>query len=205
MLDLLDIDNKEMSRIGAHVCDSIQRHTSYLKEPQVIFALFDENLKSSERQEIASALDAVERPDISPDHFKPGKLSEIPLVYSMKECVSSSLCMNESDELFPKNTLASLVVVKSYLLFNLLKIEDLSWLKPLVSLWRCFLSYMKVKSLLNDLAVVNDGAERGIKLMQELIDRTEDEAELQHLAQCVSHHRRFIGFTKKDYEKLDMV
>ena len=64
---------------------------------------------------------------------------------------------------------------------------------------------MKVKSLLKDLAVVNDGAERGIKLMQELIDRTEDEAELQHLAQCVSHHRRFIGFTKKDYEKLDMV
>ena len=112
---------------------------------------------------------------------------------------------DESDEFLPKKTLASLVGVKSYLLFNLLKIEDLSWLKALVSLWRCFPSYMKVKSFVNDLAVVNDGAERGIKLMQELIDRTEDEAELQHLAQCVSHHRRFICFTKKDYEKLDMV
>ena len=44
----------------------------------------------------------------------------------------------------------------------------------------------------------------GIKLMQELIDRTEDETELQLLAQCVSLHRKEIGFTKKDYEKLDM-
>ena len=43
----------------------------------------------------------------------------------------------------------------------------------------------------------------GIKLMQELIDRTEDETELQFLAQCVSHHRRTIGHTKKDYEKLN--
>ena len=41
--------------------------------------------------------------------------------------------------------------------------------------------------------------------MQELINRTEDEIELQFLAQCVSHHRRAIGFTKKDYEKLNLV
>ena len=43
----------------------------------------------------------------------------------------------------------------------------------------------------------------GIKLMQELIDRTKDEQELQYLAQCVTHHRKSIGHTKKDYEKLD--
>ena len=40
-------------------------------------------------------------------------------------------------------------------------------------------------------------------LRQELIDRTEDETEIQFLAQCVSHNRRTIGHTKKDYEKLD--
>ena len=41
-----------------------------------------------------------------------------------------------------------------------------------------------------------------IKMMQELIDRTQDEEELQYLAQCVTHHRKLIGHTKKDYEKL---
>lgn len=45
----------------------------------------------------------------------------------------------------------------------------------------------------------------GIKLMQELIDRTQDEMDLQYLAQCVCHHRKVIGHTKKDYEKLSSV
>ena len=49
---------------------------------------------------------------------------------------------------------------------------------------------------MRDLLVVNDGAERGIKLMQELINRTEDEDELQFLAQSVSHHRKAIGHMK---------
>ena len=55
---------------------------------------------------------------------------------------------------------------------------------------------------MKQLMVVNDGAERGIKLMQELIDRTQDEEDLQYLAQCVTHLRKLIGHTKKDYEKL---
>ena len=65
--------------------------------------------------------------------------------------------------------------------------------------------------------VVNDGAERGkyyrlyiheysgIKLMQELIDRTQDKEDLLHLAQCVLHHRKAVGHTKKDYEKLGSI
>lgn len=41
--------------------------------------------------------------------------------------------------------------------------------------------------------------------MQELIDRTQDEVDLQFLAQCVSHHRKAIGHTKEDYEKLNSI
>ena len=41
--------------------------------------------------------------------------------------------------------------------------------------------------------------------MQELIDRTQDEEDLQHLAQCVLHHRKAVGHTKKDYEKLGSI
>ena len=93
--------------------------------------------------------------------------------------------------------------VSSYLLFNLLKIEDLSWLDAPVALWCCFPTYVKVRDFVHQLLTVNDGAERGIKLMQELIDKTNDEQELQYLALCVSQHRKAIGHTKKDYEKLN--
>ena len=41
--------------------------------------------------------------------------------------------------------------------------------------------------------------------MQELIDRTQDELDLHYLAQFVSHHRKLVRHTKKDYEKLSTV
>jgi hypothetical protein len=52
----------------------------------------------------------------------------------MKEYVGSSLCSNDDGDFYSKKTLAGLVGVKSYLMFNLLKIEDLSWLEAPVAL-----------------------------------------------------------------------
>ena len=69
-------------------------------------------------------------------------------------------------------------------------------------MWPTFPSYIKARDFVHQLLTVNDGAERGIKLMQELIDRTKDDQELQYLAQCVTQHRKAIGHTKKDYSKL---
>ena len=48
---------------------------SYLKPPQVIFALFDERSSA-----IASALSTIPRPDNSPSYFKAGKLDDVSLV-----------------------------------------------------------------------------------------------------------------------------
>lgn len=218
MLQLTEFDDPDFSRIGAHVAESIQRHTCYLKAPQVIFGLFDEKSSPIDRRLLASALHAIPRPDDSPAFFKPGKLDAVSLLCSVRECVGSPLCEGEEGDLFPRKTLASFVSVKSYLLFNLLGIDDLSWLNAPVALWPCFPSFVKANSFVRDLLVVNDGAERGkscdilysisfllssgIKLMQELIDRTQDEQDLQFLAQCVSHHRKSIGHKKEDYEKL---
>ena len=123
----------------------------------------------------------------------------------MKECVGSVLCEDEHGKFYPEKSLSSLVSVKSYLLFNLLKIEDHSWLTVPVAFWSCVPSYVQAKDFVKQLLTVNDGAERGIKLMQELIDRTQDEEDLQYLAQCATHHRKLIGHTKKDYEKLAII
>ena len=163
MIELSEVRDPVLSRIGDKVSDSIQRHTSYLKSPQVIFALFDEQSAASDRQKLASSLSAIPRPDSSPSHFKPGKLADVPLVCTMKECVGSNLCVNEDGELYQKKSLTDLVSVKSYLLFNLLKIDDLSWLDAPVGLWPCFPSYIQARDFVQQLLVVNDGAERGMK------------------------------------------
>jgi hypothetical protein len=156
-----------------------QRHTSFLQPPQVIFALFDERSSANDRQLLASALSAIPRPDNSPSYFKAGKLDDVSLVCSKKESVGSVLCMDEDDKFYPKETLASFLSEKSYLIFNLLKIDDLSWLAAPVVLWSCVPSYFFARDFVKQLLTVNDGAERGIKLMQELIDRTQDEEDLQ--------------------------
>ena len=107
--------------------------------------------------------------------------------------------MNVLGNLYPKKRLSNFVSERSYLLFNLLGTDDLSWLEAPVALWKCCPSYIAVRDFVRDLLVVNDGAERGIKLMQELIDRTKYEDDLQYLAQCVSYHK------KTDYEKLSSI
>ena len=140
---------------------SIQRHTCYLKAPQVVFALFDQKSSSKDRKSLASALSAIPRPGISANIFKPGKLPDVPLVCSVKECVGTSFCTNDEGDFYPVKTLSNMVSAKSYLLFNLLEIEDLSWLEAPVGLWPCFPSYVKAKDFVSQLLVVNDGAERG--------------------------------------------
>ena len=109
MQSLSEFENPDFSRIGIYVSDSIQRHTSYLKGPQVIFALFDEMAAPVERSKIASSLAAIPRPDTSPFYFKAGKLSDIPLECSMQECVGSSLLSNDVGDFYSKKTLAVLV------------------------------------------------------------------------------------------------
>ena len=71
----------------------------------------------------------------------------------MQECVGSSLCSNDVEDVYSKKTLAGLVGVKSYLLFKLLKIEDFSWLESPVALWKCFPSYIQARDFLRDLVI----------------------------------------------------
>ena len=87
MLELSEVRDPVLSRIGDTVADSIQRHTSYVKASQVIFA----QARATDRQKLASALSPLHRPDSSSSFFKPGKLAEVPLVCTFKECVGSVL------------------------------------------------------------------------------------------------------------------
>ena len=67
-----------------------------------------------------------------------------------------------------------------------------------VKKWKSISGYNAVHKYVNSLAVVNDGADRGVKLAQEMMDRTKDEDQLQALAQVVAWHGSLYGHTKKD-------
>ena len=108
---------------------------------------------------------AIPRPDTSPLYFKPGKLPDIPLVCSMKECVGSSLCSDDVGDFYSKKTLAVLVWVKSYLLFKLLKIEDLSWLEATVAIWKCFPSYIQARDFVSNLEIPGHPTEQRLEVV----------------------------------------
>ena len=165
----------EFRPVADAVMKSIQRHTSYLESSAVVFALFNDELAVQQRQNIAAALAATPRPS----------------TIAMGKPGPAEIC-NVSE-------LASFVGPRSWLLFILLDELNNEWLQKPVEEWNSDPGYKTVHKYVNSLAVVNDGAERGVKLAQDLIDRTEDEDQLQALAQVVAWHRSSYGHTKKDY------
>ena len=165
----------EFRPVADAVMKSIQRHTSYLESSAVVFALFNDELAVQQRQNIAVALSATPRPS----NIAMGKPGAV--------------------EVCNVTELASLVGQRSWLLFILLHELNTEWLQTPVEEWTSYPGYNAVHKYINNLAVVNDGAERGVKLAQELMDRTEDEDQLQALAQVVAWHRTSYGHSKKDY------
>ncbi len=59
-----------------------------------------------------------------------------------------------------------------------------------VAMWDKFASYRKFCESANSLRVVNDLAERGIKLVSDFIHMCNDEKQRQALLQCVEEHRK---------------
>ena len=97
-----------------------------------------------------------------------------------------------------RNTkLASLVGPDSWLIFRILKIEDSSeWLGLEVPLWKKYDSFIKLSKFIKGIAVVNDTAERGIKLVQEYANSSRDEELRQDILLSVRQFKSKVNSTK---------
>ena len=92
---------------------------------------------------------------------------------------------------------------KSWLVFNLINISDVHWLSKPHSEWNNHTGYMKLCCFVLNSKVVNDIAERGIKLISDFVEKTHDEGQRQALLQVVEHHRKqFPDFKKSTLSKL---
>ena len=102
--------------------------------------------------------------------------------------------------------LVKLVGPRSWTMFNMLNMssEDMEWLQEDASTWILRETYRTFVSFTKGLQVVNDPAERGIKIIEDFIHVSKDEALRQDLILAVSEHRKnhSLNMTKKSLDKL---
>ena len=94
--------------------------------------------------------------------------------------------------------LDDLISSKSWLLFDLLGLlGPQDWLITSPETWHETPSYQAFEKFTASITVVNDVAERGVKLITDFIQRCEDEGQREALIQVVEEHRKIYPDFKK--------
>ena len=171
---------------AAFLClQSCYRHLWYLTPQMVVLSLLDKDLANIDKEEMAMKLFSLERDE----KIQTGK----PTFPSIAWSVEGSA---------PK--LSSFITKKSWLIFDILDLKDpQEWMQTPASLWDKFSDYRKFRDFGLNLSVVNDIAERGIKLVSDFIERCRDEGQRQALLQVVEEHRnKFPSYNKATLAKL---
>lgn len=81
---------------------------------------------------------------------------------------------------------------------------DTTFLRCDPSTWDTEINFINGKNLINSLKVVNDTAERAVKLMEDFNESlTINEEQKQYVLQCVQEHRRIYPDCKKETLRSD--
>ena len=159
--------------------DKINKHTWYLTDRFIPFCLFSELISDEEKQEIALALINVN----PPLEYKGGKPEVVKL--------------STNENVVERYRLSQFIKSGSHYMFDVLGF-DKTWIDQPVANWRDYEGYLEAEKFVKSLLVVNDAAERGIKLISEYINKlTKDPDERQDLIQVVQYHRSVVGDDKK--------
>ncbi|XP_047041337.1 uncharacterized protein LOC124645580, partial [Helicoverpa zea] len=150
------------------------RHLWYLCEETVILSLFDEEVDTKTKTKIINNLNRDESSDSS-KRYVPSKEEITQNLFDM--------------------TLDDFVTQRSKRFLSRLQIDD-SFLREDVSSWGDNPAFLEARRRLSRLKVVNDTAERAVKLMQDyngLI--TAEEEQNQFLLRCVQEHRNLYLYS----------
>ena len=87
---------------------------------------------------------------------------------------------------------------KSWFIFKHFGYEN-KWLNNSVSSWEDDEDFQKIRTIIVNCKVVNDAAERGVKLIQDFFHSiTNDEEQRQYLLQVIEQNRSLIPNFKKE-------
>ena len=173
--DLMSYAETDPQLAGA-ILDKTKNHLWYLTQEVVPFALFSHNeqLSSAMKEKIALKIFNMARPE----SFRQGK-PVFPVI-------------NQS------TTLVDLIGPESSFIFEALSLPS-DWLTKPSEQWQYDHDYMIAENFVTTVKVVNDLAERGIKMISDFATViTTDERQRQYLLQAVEFHRqKYDSFKKK--------
>lgn len=160
-------------------------HLWYLSDEAILFALFDNNASFEEKRKMTHNLMEYIR----------SNTNESNTVALKKYALNSNQI-----EHFVKMNLHDFITPSSMEFFNRFNIS-VSFLASDPSTWEHNDSYNAAKERICKVSVVNDNAERGVKLMGDFNQMTRDENDTQFLLQVVSEYRkRYPKYTKTSLE-----
>ena len=153
MYKKLKIFSRTDSELAESILSVLCRHTWYLQEETVPFALFSKKLTEDEKSRLAAKLLTFEAE--KPAHWE--KESEVD-----KESYQLGKPILELN-LSPQQNLEDLLGANSFLLWDILGL-DWDWLKVAPSEWEKYEFYHEMREYVCTVKVTNDCAERGVKV-----------------------------------------
>lgn len=167
-------------KIDKNVAESglraLNRHLWYLTAEMVPVALFSEVVPVNERKAIADALLAVKTPaELHAPINRFGTGWGKPQFPHFVINLSTRLC--------------DFVGVDSWFTIYHLKL-DVSFLQLPVDNWNTDASYMASAKKVSAINVINDAAERGVKLASDFVESARSDDHFQHVIQIVENHRK---------------
>ena len=153
----------------------------YLTEELVVLSLFNESLSPYIRTVMAKKI------------FSTNRLQTFPIT----KPVFPKIAIDNIPELY------DFIGPNSWLIFSLLKLDrNQDWMQLPSQYWDLMTDYRTARDFVRSLEVTNDCAERGVKIINDFKDVTEDEEQLQYALQVIEHHRRLVpSLTKENLNK----
>ena len=103
------------------------------------------------------------------------------------------------------NQLTTFIRPRSWLLVSLMNLGDecFDWMYTPVDFWENMAGYKEIEKIVRSLEVVNDCAERAIKLISDFKDAVVKVSDQEYLFQAIEDHRaHFTSFNKSSLNNL---
>lgn len=170
LLNIIEYKNVDADISNAAV-KKFAKHLWYLAPETAAFAFFDDDVPLDIKHKMAIKMKTVEDTDY-----------ESP--------VKRFIIKQEEFHVLKEKDLSYFITSESNAMFSRFKIS-MNFMNKSPSTWREDENYQRGMKILNSLVVVNDVAERGVKLIQEYNNiLSKDETEKQYIIQIVSEYRK---------------
>lgn len=176
-------------KISEAVIKKFSNHLWYLSDECIALSLFDESVPYETKKIISYKIGALKNANVQDDDGDSNDLVENVKRIQLKP---------DAVKIFVQKDLHDFVTANTHKFFDRFEIST-NFLNEDPLKWNKNEAYNKGKNLINNLNVVNDTAERGVKLIEEYNKvLTKKEEEKQYLLQVVAEYRKnFKHHTKK--------